>query len=62
MISSQIVSGPKDGQASVSAGAMIEWVVANDGSAVWPEGTGLGTVLSQQVQSVVLVASEARRT
>lgn len=44
MISSQVFSGPKEGEEPVIAGSAIQWVLVNDGTAAWPEGTTLRLV------------------
>mmetsp|Transcript_66297 Transcript_66297/g.115346 ORF Transcript_66297/g.115346 Transcript_66297/m.115346 type:complete len:387 (-) Transcript_66297:45-1205(-) len=44
MISSQVVSGPKQGDAPVVGGTTVQWTLVNDGTVAWPEGTSLRLV------------------
>jgi len=43
MLSCKVVSGPKE-EVPVPAGGPIQWVLANDGTVAWPEGTSLRLV------------------
>jgi hypothetical protein len=53
-LSSQLTTGPKNGDEPTVAGASIQWVLANDGDVAWPEGTTLRLVAGPALMCPVM--------